>query len=95
MNNSSRVYVIGGGMLTAKDLQRMNEEEVRNRKYTHCTIDSGEYGSFLAKVVYCEISKAWNPSEVKFKGEWISIDEFDNMEGYNCYGCENYRTEPL
>ena len=67
------------------------ETEVRNRRYKYCTIDTMDYGQFLAKVAYSEYSKAWEPSEVFFNEEWISIDEFDDMEGYNIYGCENYR----
>ena len=68
------------------------EQEIRNRNYTHCIIDSGDYGQFLAKVAYSEISKAWEPIEVFFNEQWISIYKFDEMEGYNCYGCVNYRS---
>ena len=63
------------------------------KKYTHCNIDSGDYGDYLAKIEYSESSQTFGPSEVLFQGKWISIDEFDSMDGYNCYGCYNYRIE--
>lgn len=53
-----------------------------NPKYTHCTIDSIA-GRFQAKVTYSDISKAWGPSEVLVDGEWIGIDQFDDMPEYN------------
>ena len=68
----------------------MNHKEVKNRKYTKCIIDCGEYGRFEAKVKYNDHVNAWQPSEVLFFGDWISIDKFDDTEPFNCYSCEDY-----
>lgn len=86
------VQLISGKILTANDLKKMNEEEIRNRNYSYCTIDSTG-GKFLAKVAYNEEIKAWDPTEVFFFGKWISIHEFDDKDEYNCYSCENYRNK--
>lgn len=88
--NNKKLHIVGGGILSMDDLEKMNQEEVKNRKYTHCTIDSGDYGKYLAKVAYSEISKAWEPTEVLLNDNWISIEEWDDMDGYNNYGCSNY-----
>jgi len=63
------------------------------KKYNYCTIDCKENGSFLAKVEYSEQLKAWEPTEVEYYGQWISIDEFDSKEEGGSYSCKNYRTE--
>jgi len=63
----------------------------KNRGYTMCTIDSGTYGRFEAKVAFSEVNNTWDPVEVLFEGQWISIEDFDGKDGFNNYGCENYR----
>lgn len=85
------IQIIGGGILTAKDLLRLNEEEVRTRKYKYCTIDAYEMGTFLAKVAYSESSKSWEPTEIEYYGKWISPDEFDSTKEGGSYSCVNYR----
>lgn len=83
--------IIGGKILTASDLERMNEEEVKNRDFTHCMVDCGDNGAFLAEVGYSELSKAWAPTRVKMKGGyWVDIDEFKSLVTTE-YSCENYR----
>ena len=67
-------------------------QEVFLKGYTHCTIDSRR-GRFKAKVGYSEIVRAWQPIEVLKNGKWIDINKWDDMPGYNIYGCENYRIE--
>lgn len=68
----------------------LDHQEIRARNYTHCTIDSGGYGKYIAKVAYSEDTNAWEPTEVSVEGRWIPIGEFDEMPEYNIYSCENY-----
>lgn len=68
----------------------LDHQEARARNYTHCTIDSGDNGKHLAKVAYNEDTNAWEPTEVRVEEKWIPIGQFDEMPGYNVYGCENY-----
>lgn len=89
----NKVHVVGGKILSMDDLEAMNREEVKNRKYTHCTIDAAEHGQFKARVFYNENVKAWEPSEVLFNGKWITAFEFDETEEGGAYGCENWRFE--
>lgn len=86
------VQIIGGRILTATDLDRMNEEEVRSRKYNYCTIDANENGTFLAKVSYSEQGKVWEPTHVEYYGRWITIDEFDDTQEGGSYSCIKYRS---
>lgn len=62
-----------------------------NTKYSFCDIDAAEHGTFVAKVRYKNSQKVYQPSEVKYNGQWISIEEFEQTQEGQCYSCENYR----
>ena len=66
----------------------------KDKDYTHCTI-STEYGDYIAQVQFNEIIDAWEPIYVLVDGEWMRIDDFDDTEMGQCYGCEKYRTERI
>ena len=83
------VQLIGNKILSSFDLEKMNQDEVRSRNYKYCTIDCNENGTYLAKVGL--VDGCWEPTEVEYDGEWISIDEFTDTEEGKAYSCENYR----
>lgn len=83
--------IIGDRIISKGDLDRLNEEEVKSRNYTHCTIEISDSSEFLAKVSYSEGSKAWEPTEVLFDDVWIPIRKFEEMPGHDIYGCDDYR----
>lgn len=83
------VQVIGNRILSSSDLEKMNLDEVKARNYKYCTIDCNENGTYLAKVELVE--GCWEPTEVEYEGEWISINEFTDTEEGKAYSCENYR----
>lgn len=83
--------LIGGKILSNSDLEKMNEEEVRQRNYKYCTIINGNGDTYNAKVEYSESSGAWEPTHVMMDGNWLSIDFFENSEEVYSYACENYR----
>ncbi len=84
------VQLIGNKILSASDLEKMNQDEVKARGYKYCTIDCNENGTYLAKVEF--IDGYWEPTEVEYDGQWISIDEFTDTEEGKAYSCEDYRT---
>ena len=88
---ADKVKIIGDRILSMDDLDKMNQAEIRSRKYKFCTIDCGEYGKFLAKVEYSERYGIWYVTEVKYGDDWISIDRFDSTLEGGCYSCENFR----
>ena len=71
--------------------KEMNKQEVKDRKYKTCTIDAGLNGLFHAKVAYSETSKAWEPTQVLYNGEWITIDEFDDTTEGGSYSCIDFK----
>lgn len=90
---ADKVKIIGDRILSMDDLDKMNQAEIRNRKYKYCTIECDE-GELLAKVEYSErpgIHGTWGPSEVKYEGQWISIDEFYDTKAGRSFGCKDYR----
>lgn len=90
--NESRIHLIGGKILTPQDLEQMNEQEVKNRNYTHCDILINESDDlYLATVQYNNDKKAWEPLSVVVDSTWMSIDEFDNTEMGKSYTLGNYR----
>lgn len=86
-----QAHLIGGKILSAGDLELMNQREVKNRKYTHCTINCRDFGDYLAKVEYNEDAKVWEPTQVMVDGQWMGIDAFENSEMGESYSCEQYR----
>lgn len=86
------LQIIGGRTLTMADLEKMNEEEIKSRKYRYCTVNVDTYGPLIAMVAYSEAVKAWEPTHVYVDGEWIEFDE--DMFDMVAYSCENYRFDP-
>jgi hypothetical protein len=84
------LQVIGNRILSSSDLEKMNLDEIKARNYKYCTIDCNENGTYLAKVEF--LGGCWEPTEVEYEREWISIDEFSDTEEGNAYSCENYRS---
>lgn len=68
-------------------------DDSSNEHPKYCTIVDSDDRQYLAKAEYRENYKAVGPAMVEFKGEWISIQEFEGL-GYNNYGCVNYRMHP-
>ena len=88
---SSKVQLIGGKVLSASDLDKMNKAEVRSRNYKYCTVVVGSQPELLAKVEYSESAGAWEPSLVLINDEWVNASILDDM--YDYYACVKYRAE--
>jgi hypothetical protein len=82
-----KVELIGGKILTASDLDKMNEEsrqQALSKGMCMITIYTGAMYAAKTKTT----ANGLEPSEVHYKGKWISIDEFDDI--CPAYSCDLY-----
>jgi hypothetical protein len=72
-------------------IEKMNQNEIKNRDYTHCTIDCGALGDYTARIEYCEETQGWKPYMVRVNGEWMPMLDFDNSHRGKNYSLKNLR----
>lgn len=69
-----------------------NQSIDNSDNFSYCTIDCGENGDFLAKVK--RNAHGIGPYSVLVDGEWLPLDEFDDLPFVRAYSCIDYRHFP-